>query len=178
MCPKILDLKFLSHGSVPAISKAVGAMLAEAGGVCLEAEGHNPTADLTVTGNITGNFLLNWSPIPRDVLRSWQDEQYTTEQGACAVAVLLADQELDYRVIRTSARGTGFDYWMGDADTELFQDKARLEVSGIRQGTTGQIHQRVRQKLRQTKKSDSSGLPVYVVVVEFGQPRAQVKERS
>lgn len=134
--------------------------------------------NLNVNGDLTGDFLLNWSPIPPDALRSWQDEQHTTEQGACAVAVLLADQELDFRVIRTSARGTGFDYWMGDANTELFQDKARLEVSGIRRGTNSQIRQRVRQKLQQTMKSDSSRLPVYVVVVEFGQPRAQVKERS
>ncbi len=178
MYPKFLDLQILSQGSVPAISEAVGAMLAQAGGVCLEAEGHSPNANLTVTGKIADTFLLTWPSIPSEALRSWQDEQHTTEHGACAVAVLLADQELGYRVIRTSARGTGFDYWMGDADTELFQDKARLEVSGIRRGTASQIRQRVRQKLKQTKRSDATGLPIYVVVVEFGQPEAQVKERS
>ena len=177
MCSKLLDLQILSHGSIPAISKAVGAMLAEAGSVCLEAQGHSPNANLTVTGDIDDCFLLKWSPVPSEALPSWQDEEDTTEHGACAIAVLLADKELDYRVIRTSARGTGFDYWLGDVGTELFQDKARLEVSGIRQGVASQIRQRVRQKLRQTRKSDSTGLPVYVIVVEFGQPEAQVKGR-
>ena len=40
MCVKELDLQLLADGAVPAISKAVGAMLAQAGGVCLESEGH------------------------------------------------------------------------------------------------------------------------------------------
>ena len=88
--------------------------------------------NLTVRGTITEDLLLTWPSVPIDALRSWQHKERTTEHGACAVAVLLADLEFDCRVIRTSVRRTEFDYWMGHADSLLSQDNGKLEVSGIR----------------------------------------------
>lgn len=58
-----------------------------------------------------------------------------------------------------------------------FQNKARLEVSGIRNGDQKIIKARVREKLTQTEVSDKTRLPAYVVVVEFGRPVAEVRQR-
>ena len=51
----------------------------------------------------------------------------------------------------------------------LFQNKARLETSGIREGSDQQVKKRVQQKLEQTDRSAG--------VVEFGQPLAEVKAK-
>lgn len=76
-----------------------------------------------------------------------------------------------------SRKGTGFDYWLGDEADMPFQNKARLEVSGIRNGDQKIIKARVREKLTQTEVSDKTRLPAYVVVVEFGRPVAEVRQR-
>ncbi len=59
----------------------------------------------------------------------------------------------------------------------LFQNKARLEISGIRHGNQNSVKTRVREKLKQTEISDETELPAYVVVVEFGLPVAEVRQR-
>jgi hypothetical protein len=56
----------------------------------------------------------------------------------------------------------------------LFQGKARLEVSGILRGTTRRINSRIKARMGQTRQSDNLALTAYVVVVEFGTPRAKV----
>jgi hypothetical protein len=77
---------------------------------------------------------------------------------------------------RAVQEGTGFDWWLGN-DDDLFQAKARLEVSGILKGTTKQISSRISSKKSQTRQSDALGLAAFVVVVEFGTPRSRVVQR-
>jgi hypothetical protein len=112
--------------------------------------------------------------------RAYNDLQRTTELGACGVAILLVRQVTGLTVVRASKKGTGFDYWLGRPTSEErlpFQESARLEVSGILSGTESQFSSRVKKKRRQTEVSDSTRLPAYAVVVEFGQPQAEVSER-
>ena len=81
-------------------------------------------------------------------------------------------------VIERSRKGTRFDYLLGTKDSPgpYLQKKACLEVSGIRQGTDANIDSRVKEKLNQIRRSDIM-LPGYVVVVEFGAPKAKVIEK-
>ena len=72
--------------------------------------------------------------------------------------------------MRRSRKGTGFDYWLGLKGDRLFQHSARLEVSGIRQGSDEAVQKRVNQKVAQTKRSDNLKLAAFIVVVEFGIP--------
>lgn len=79
-------------------------------------------------------------------------------------------------MIRRSPKLTGFDYWLGDKESDYpFQDKARLEISGILKGTKSQINQRLNEKLKQTKRTDHLNLPALVVIVEFSRPLAKIK---
>ncbi len=173
----MLNLDDLGSGSIPAITPALGNMLAEAASVCLESQRHNQNVRLTVRGYIEGQYSLIWRPLTEQALRSWNDFEYTTEHGAIGIAVLLVDKEFSHTVIEASRRGTGFDYWLGDESNETFQRKARLEVSGIRQGHDSAVRRRVREKLRQTDMSDDLRNPAYVIVVEFGCPLAEVMEK-
>lgn len=171
----MLNLDDLGSGSIPAITPALGNMLAEAVGVCLESQDHTQNVGLIVRGYIENVHLLTWQPITEQALRAWNDLEYATKHGAEGIAVLLADIELNYAVIEASRKGTGFDYWLGDETDETFQRKARLEVSGIRQGNDSTVRRRVRKKLRQTDRSDYLQIPAYVIVVEFGCPLAEIR---
>ena len=92
------------------------------------------------------------------------------------MAFLLIRAITGYTVVERSRKGTGFDWWLG-TDDNLFQGKAHLEVSGILQGTARRINSRIKARLRQTMQSDNLALTAYVVVVEFGTPRAKVVQR-
>ena len=174
----LLNLNDLGNGAIPGISGRLGAAMAEAGGVCLESQGHAQGVRLSVRGLRNGAYSLDWPPIDDQSRRSWNDPDEATEYGAAGIAAMLAKREIGYTVIKRSAKGTGFDYWLGDeSDVLTFESKAILEVSGIRKGNDGAIRARVWQKLHQTDISDQLGLPAYVIVVEFGSPVAEVQEK-
>ena len=151
--------------------------MAEAGGVCLELQGHTPGASLQVTGDIHTSHGLRWPTITDQSHRTWSDLQEATEEGAAGIAILLAKQETGYSVSRRSRKGTGVDYWLG-GEPDVLRDSARLEVSGILRGDEREINARAREKMQQASRSDNSGLPVYVGVVEFSTPAARLVEKK
>lgn len=93
---------------------------------------------------------------------------------------MLVEKALPYTVIRRARIGNGFDYWLGDKNKNLpvQSDAARLEVSGIRRGDGSRIRARVREKLKQMGRSDDMLLPAYAIVVEFGNPLAEVRKKD
>lgn len=175
----MLNLTELGHGLIPAITSNLGNMLAEAAAVCLESQGHNPGVLLLVRNSNTNNYTVTWHPATSQARdRAWNDEGYATEHGAVGIAVLLAKREVGYDVVEQSRKGTGFDYWLGgNSGAPVFQNKARLEISGIRRGDDRAVRARVGEKLRQTDQSAYLSIPAYVIVVEFGRPLAEVQER-
>ena len=175
----MLDLNVLASGDIPAITHRQGGMIAEAVGVCLESQGHRQGVALAVIDDRGHSYQLTWPSISTQQAEvAWADEEYTTEHGAMGVAILLIREVTDYEVIRRSAKGTGFDYWLGDAAERPFQDKAKMEVSGIRRGSARRLNERMRQKLSQMSRSDNLNIPGYAVVVEFGQPSAKVAQNE
>lgn len=171
-----LNLNDLREG-LPAITPDYGAGLAEAGAVCLEDQGHSHGVTLSVNGSFNEAFETYWTTVTDQMRRCWNDLEFTTEQGAYGVALLIIRAVTDFTVIERSRKGTGFDYWLGYEEDELsFSTKARLEVSSIRSGDTQSVKKRVKRKLNQTNISDGS-LPALIVVVEFGTPLSQVKRK-
>jgi len=121
-------------------------------------------------------YEIVWTgKVTEQIKKTWNDTQEMTEYGASGVAILLILKLTKYTVIERSRKGTGFDYWLGDKNSLLpFQSSARLEVSGILKGDNTIFNSRVKQKLKQTFPTDSTNLPAYVVVVEFGLPKAKM----
>ena len=172
-----LHLADLISGA-PGITPAFGESLAEAAGVCLEDRQHSSPTSMQISGDTGGEAILQWQPTTVQAQRCWNDDEAATEHGAYGIATLLVPRISDLQVVQRSKKGTGFDYWLGtsaEGDT-LFQNKARLEVSGIRAGSEANIAGRVRKKIRQTQQSSSS-LEALVVVVEFGGPESRVARR-
>ena len=172
-----LDLRELAAGNIPAITAALGAALAEAGGVCLESQGHNPGVILTVRGHQEGRYALTWAAVSAQARnRAYNEQERATEMGAEGIAVLVVKAATGYEVIRRSRRGDGFDYWLGERGPREFIAKAGLEVSGIRAGSEGQIRARVREKRQQVAQGGRQQWTTYVIVVEFSRPLAEVQE--
>ena len=171
-----LTLTELEKG-LPGITPAYGQTLAEAGAVCFEEQNHSSGVELNVDGAFQAKYQIFWQQITVQMMRSYNDEDSATELGAYGVAFLLVLDLTDYTIIEKSRRGTGFDYWLGKAqdDKELpFQNKERLEVSGIRNGDNSRVKSRVNEKLKQVQISDPTGLPALIVVVEFSAPLSQM----
>lgn len=177
--PQIL-LDDLSNG-MPGITPTFGAALAEAAAVCLESQSHNSGVNMLVDGDYEKDFAVQWNVIKdaQQARRCWADPQATTEHGAYGVASLLVLALTDLTVVERSRKGTGFDYWLGKKEEaeSLFQNKSRLEVSGISKGGLPELNKRVQSKLRQTDQSDNMQLPAIVAVVEFGSPRSRLVKK-
>ena len=169
-----MDISALCAG-FPGISPVWGASLAEAASVSLETNGHAPPSTCDVDGEVTASHELSWPPIDDQIRRTWGDLDEAVEHGAYGLAALLVAEHTDLEVVERSRKGKGFDYWLGPKgeDTLLFQRTARLEVSGIGRGDESAVTARVKKKLKQISVSDGQ-LPGYVVIVEFGSPRARV----
>lgn len=146
--------------------------------VCLEHERHiTGQTQLSVDGSRDVIYHLSWAPATDQIRRSWSDLQDATEWGASGVAALLIEDIFGYQILQRSWKGTGFDYWIGDSNENepMFQNKARLEVTGILHGTERDISNRLKKKQDRFTKYPND-LPSMVVVVEFGTPRSRIAE--
>jgi len=174
---KKVNLAALSEG-MPGLTVASGQVLAEAAAVCLEDQKHQTGVSLSNAGLTPGNLQVEWLSVDDQQRRSHADMQEATERGACGVAILVVKEATGLVVVERSRKGTGFDYWVGDKDTDSdglpFEGLARLEVSGILAGTQRQIDARMKQKKAQIKPTDKMA-PGYVAVVEFRTPIACVE---
>lgn len=153
---------------------------AEAAAVCLDEQGHREPVPFVVRRIDEPEYVLRWLQATDAMRRAHNELDRAAELGAYGIAILLVRHRTGLLAVEQSRKGTGFDYWLGPprSDDQLpFQNAARLEVSGIRSGTDSQFASRVKQKLKQTKVSDSTGLPAYVCIVEFGRPQAEVTRR-
>lgn len=158
------------HEGVGRIPKHQCQTLADAAAVCLHHHGHVRPVTLSVEGDTEDVCDMEWDEPTADAIGSHADMQDATENGALAMAFLTVTERTDYTIIRQSPKTTGVD-WIAARKGRLFQDAARLEVSGILEGEDTAFRARIRSKLRQTDASDLTGHDAMVSVTEFGRPR-------
>lgn len=171
-----LGLSDLARG-FPHIPAACGEALAQAAVICLEAMGHEPGVSLQAKSEFKKQAVIEWQLQLTDAMRSfWNDQEEATEIGANGIAILFMRVLAELTVLERARKGGGFDWWLGK-DDNLFQEKARLEVSGILKGDRRKVGSRLAAKKKQTKQSDATGFAAYVVIVEFGTPLIIVEKR-
>jgi hypothetical protein len=171
-----IDLQELSKG-IPELTTGVSANLAEAASVCLDSQGHGLSAQMTIDGDYSDVALVNRLLVTDLMQRNHHDERKATENGACGVAILLLRELTSYTVVDQARQGTGFDYWLGFKDADPFDRAARLEVSGILNGTATELSNRISRKKNQTRRSNEQ-LPAFIIVVEFGTPISSIVQRK
>lgn len=143
--------------------------------VCLHEESHSCPTTVDIQGIATETVQVSWTPPSLSESGSYADREEATEDGACGIAFLVMPLYTEYDVIERSAKGTGFDYWLGMHNQLPFAKSARLEISGIRKGTDGEIKKRVEIKKKQVRNGTSSPLPAYVSVTEFSSPKVVIE---
>ena len=143
----------------------------------MDNQGHKSGKEIKIEGDLEGQFKLVWREVTQQIRSSRNDLEDAVEGGAYCLAMLVIEKLTSLKVNKQSQKRTGFDYWLGKENKEGVQGLARLEVSGILKGTKGQINQRLKEKMRQTQKSDNLNIPAYIVIVEFSQPIIKIKKR-
>lgn len=155
------------------LSSAICEFMFEACLACLDSCNHTSGVEFNTSGSYPSTGKLSWqTQYDTQTARGWQDLQEATEYGATAIAILSAHNHSGWQFLERSAKGTGFDYWLGDENNVgLFQYKARLEISGIlRQSKANTLLKRTAQKANQTKQSSGTGLPAHICVTAFDSP--------
>lgn len=179
---KILSLNDLRENKLerPGWSLTFGAICADAAAVCLDDRGHSTPVTLTIEGIQPCEIQIQGDALDDTIRRFNADREVATEYGAYGIAALIMPHLTGLNIIEPSVKGKdlGFDFWLGSLEDSgtLFQRKARLEVSGIRQGSDSLIQTRVNIKLEQIRPSDDVA-PGYVSVVEFGTPKARIVKK-
>ena len=170
-----MDLNDLRKG-MPGITPDFGGTLCEAASVCLEDRSHQSGVAMAVNGALSSHSLqLMWPPTSQQVRNTYADLQFATEFGAYGIAALLVENLTTLTVFERSRKGPGFDFWLAPkgSSAPLFQDKARMEVSGVLDGTNSELRRRMREKLAQLKRGGVA-LPGFGVVVHFASPETRV----
>jgi hypothetical protein len=157
---------------MPPLTRACTQIRGEAGAVCLDSQDHGANCRLSVSGAFTEEFHLTRPDVTDAMRRSHNDMEKATEHGAEGVSFLLVLKLTPYRIIEQSRKGTRIDWWLGHKG-RLLQNAARLEVSGIRDGTSQQLQARADEKVTRAKRAKST-LPTYVCVTNFRSPCAKV----
>lgn len=162
----------------PGLTTYFGGMLAESGAVCLVQQGHASGILLSSDGIRKRSYSVVWPFVVTDSMqRCYRDAEFATENGAYALAILILQDLTGLKVVERSRKGNGFDYYLGEEQGNLFQNKARLEVSGIRNGDNKIVSRRMKEKFNRLIQYDSL-LPAYVAIIEFSQPLAKVKKHD
>lgn len=150
-----------------------GALLVKSAVACLVDENHSSGVAMQTTLDAANQvFELNWqSRIDEQQLFSLPNDHELTQKGAEYVSLLQAKSLLGYDAFVTSRIGTRVDYWLKYSDSLNLE--ARLEVSGIRKETKGNLAStRLKHKTKQVEKSSENDFPTYISIIEFSGPKS------
>lgn len=177
------SLELLLEGS-RGVNREMLAYHSQAAALCLQKQGHNSPKEGKVGGDWSGPMSISWKRKEQKSLENVWENEHATELGATVIALSLVAHK-NYKVSkraqrRDSNRRTGFDYWLENNSNNPsgFEDRVRLEVSGILRGTGGQINQRVREKAKRIQRLDNPDYRAIILIVEFSNPRVQVCQRQ
>jgi len=180
---KELILDTLGEG-IPVIDHELAGMMTKSAIVCLNHHQHQSGVQLHVEPEKIGLCSLHWTgevtiEMRRQYAgttaksRNYEPITSTTDDAACAIALLFIRDKTEYTAFEKAAIGTTIDYYLINQVTDsdlIFNDTitARLEVSGILKATPkNSVQARLKQK--QNRLLDE-GLPTFIVIVEFSQP--------
>ena len=125
------------------------------------------------------DFSLVWElDADEQLRRAHADSVESVEDSAKALSFLLVRELTPYTAVEQAQRGTTVDYFLSEKDRDddlIFNNTARLEISGINVGDMQQIDSRVKDKLDRLKDDP---LPAYIVVVEHKAPLAKMVVKS
>lgn len=121
------------------------------------------------------NARLVWTrPYSECMENTFGDTSYAVEFAAEGIACLTIRATTEFTAIRRSQRNDGVDFWLTESDDRdkfPFQFAARMESKGITEARyPSDIKSKIEEGSNQSKRSDESRLPAYILVTDFGEP--------
>lgn len=148
--------------------------------VCFDKHGYQSGVQIKVHhSDQNDTFEIIWNGMVEERhRRACRDQNKMVDFAACTIALLLVQQLTEYTAVEQSNVGTTIDYYLSPKtqdDTLIFNNAARLEVSGILQeNESNTVERRIRTKIRRLKPDPRGRLPTFILVVEFSQPWAKM----
>lgn len=176
-----LTLEALTSG-IPTLTKYKAAMLKESCVWCLTKCNHQNGVQIAFDiCDDSGRYNIKWNDdVDMDgILRAYNDDD-AIEFGAEAIALLLIKEKTPYTAIERAVKPSGIDYWLGYKNSISLFSKAdaRLEITGIlTERGSNTVKSRINKKLERPMISENV-FPVFISVIEFGQPKAVTVRRD
>ncbi len=173
-----IDIDTVGHG-IPVLVEGVAAYYKESCIICLDHHSYSTGVLMMVSYGIEKEVQVFWTGEATDKMRkAYRDMKRTTDNAACAFALLIMRDHGNYGIEQASADGSTIDYYLSstnDDDTLIFNYSARLEVSGILSETEhNTTKKRIQAKKKRLKKDGN--LKDIIVVVCFNPLKTEVIE--
>lgn len=153
------------HLRHPGLYEPLCRAYADAAAICLS-ESHTSPVEIEIRREDMSCLReLSWNEPPRDAVASWRNAHEATEQGACSVGLATVEAELGVVALSRAETRTGADFYIAPPGQGL-ELAYRLEISGTQTGMLRDLHSRLRQKVRQTRRG-LSRRPALACVVGF-----------
>ena len=181
--PTVIDVDHLRE-AIPEMSESLVEYIYDAIVMCLNHHHHQTgvPCELRDFEKTQAAAALVWTRSYSDrIERTFGETSYAVEFAAEGIACLTIRAFTEYTVIERSIKHDGVDFWLADKDEAgryPFQRAARMESKGITQARSlSDIRSSVTKGIEQTKQSDHTHLPVYIIATEFSQPVIYLVQR-
>lgn len=150
--------------------------------ICFDRNNHRSGVSLAVSfGEVEMAVEVHWKgAVTPDLRNAYNDIGKMVDFGACTIALLLIRDLTEYTAVRQSATGTTIDYYLQPKTSDelyIFENAVYLEVSGIlTEASSNTINKRIKDKVKRLQQQP--GDKTFIVVVEFGKPKAVVESHD
>jgi len=170
------------RAGLPTLTPYDGSFFYEVALFCLNENGHSSGVIATRTEGNCPQLSISWnSVLDKRAEYTYRDHAEAAEFGATGLAILYSLELTGHNTVERSAKGTSFDYWIGDCKDEediSLSRFERMEISGIFSSDNQEVKKRFKIKQKQISKSDAMKIPKIVFIFEFSNPLIAVERKD
>lgn len=170
----ILDLDQITE-AITELDQSLADYMYGAAVMCLHENRHQSGVSCALQNleEALGEMKIVWTkPFSERIRRTFGETGYAVEFAAEGISCLVIRAVTEFKVVERSVRHDGVDFWLADKlDVHPFQLAARMESKGITKARYfSDIREAIKNGIAQSKQSDHTHLPVYIIATDFGKP--------
>lgn len=181
--PIVIDVDMLRE-AIPGLTESLAGYMQGAILMCLHHHSHQTgvRCELRDLEKLLAAAAIVWTkPYSDSIERTYGETSYAVEFAAEGIACLTIRAYTQYTVIRRSIKDEGVDFWLAERDDEdnyIFQCAGRMESKGITEARyLSDITYSIDKGIEQSKQTDHTRLPAYIIATEFSKPVIYMVQR-